>query len=169
MRAIVLGLGLAGLMLAGCEDFERGLEAGRKMAEEEAAREARTPTEAAGEPQAVAPSDEEALQWAASVTEVTVLDGQSGKVFSTAGGDPAINGLYTYIAFFDGPDAGWRSFMIGDFESWTVAEQAPGRIVLDVSVGRIDGDSGEAVSTSERRIVEWTGELPTEVTVTPAR
>lgn len=38
---------------------------------------------------------------AAFVTDVRMVEGADGtKIFSTAGGDPAINGLYTYLALF---------------------------------------------------------------------
>ena len=40
---------------------------------------------------------------------------QGAKLFATAGGDPAVNGLYTYMAFFAGPADGWTRLSAGRF------------------------------------------------------
>ena len=52
---------------------------------------------------------DQALQDLASVIEVTPLTAQknlSGKLFGVGGGDPAMNGLHTYLAFFRSPAEG---------------------------------------------------------------
>jgi len=116
-----------------------------------------------------AEAEEDNIQWAASVTEVVWLPDLNAKLFSTAGGDPAINGLYTYIAIPpENPGDGWKVFKLGDWETWKVSEQAPGRIVLDYRVSRIDANSGDPVTEAKRMIVTFTtGETPT-VSATPA-
>lgn len=116
-----------------------------------------------------AEAEEDNIQWAASVTEVVWLPDLNIKLFSTAGGDPAINGLYTYLAVPpENNGDGWKVFKLGDWETWKVSEQAPGRIVLDYRVSRIDSNSGDPVTEAKRMIVTFTtGENPT-VTATPA-
>lgn len=116
-----------------------------------------------------AEAEEDNIQWAASVTEVVWLPDLNAKLFSTAGGDPAINGLYTYIAIPpENPGDGWAVFKLGDWETWKVSEQAPGRIVLDYRVSRINPETGDPVTEAKRMIVTFTtGENPT-VTATPA-
>lgn len=132
---------------------------------------ARAPAQPAGpaEP-AQARTDEFALS-GAHVTQVEWLSDQDAKLFSNAGGDPAINGLMTYIAFPpEGPDESWAVYQVGDFEEWSVGEKGPGKVVLDVRVSRIDPSSGNPVTETKRLIVNWTGEgAARAVTVTPAR
>lgn len=129
---------------------------------------ASAPAKPSGPAESITALDEEGTQWAASVTEVVWLPDYNLKLFSTAGGDPAINGLYTHIAFppeNNGDD--WKVFRIGDFESWTVAEKGPGRVVLDVRVSRIDPSSGDPVTEAKKLIVNFTGGESPTVTVTP--
>jgi len=104
---------------------------------------------------------------AASVTQVHEIPG-GGKIFSTVGGDPAVNGLYTYLALYQDNATGWRVFQIGDFESWRVVEQAPGRVVLHVVTGAIDPATGTAARADGKLIVQFVGEGATTITVTPA-
>jgi hypothetical protein len=127
------------------------------------------PAKPAGPAESLPLLDEEGTEWAASVTEVVWLPNIDCKLFSTAGGDPAINGLYTHIAFPpENNGEGWKVFRIGDFESWKVTEQGPGKVVLAVRVSRIDPSSGNPVTEDKKLIVNFTsGENPT-VTVTPA-
>lgn len=110
---------------------------------------------------------------AASVSQVAWLPDVDAKVYSVVGGDPAINGLYTQIAFPpEGPDGDWTVFRVGDFESWQVIEQGPGRVVLQVRVSRIDPSSGNPVTEDKKLIVAWTGgpeQPPAAVTVTPGQ
>src|SRR5262245_30488664 len=55
-------------------------------------------------------TQEQSLQWAASVVRVDFLPNQGGvtaKLFGLAGGDPAMNGLYTYLAMQSNPHDEW--------------------------------------------------------------
>ena len=60
-----------------------------------------------------AEAEEDNIQWAASVTELVWLPDLNAKLFSTAGGDPAINGLYTYLAIPpENAGDGWKVFKL---------------------------------------------------------
>ena len=116
---------------------------------------------------------EDGLQWAASVARVDQIPGESAKLFGVAGGDPAMNGLQTYIAFFENPADGWAVYEIGDFLDYTVLSHANGRVDLDIHESTLDGASGAIGDRHRRIIVQWTqgadDPAPTAVTVTPAR
>ena len=74
---------------------------------------------------------EPALHWSASVTRLDPLTRQGDatvKLFGTAGGDPAMNGLYTHSAFFGSVMDGWRTFRIGDFLDYRVLAASRGRL-----------------------------------------
>lgn len=126
----------------------------------------------AGEPTTVEADDATWLQAAATVVQLHTIEDQNAKVFGTAQGDPAVNGLYTFVAFFESTAEGWRVFRIGDFESFEVLGVAPGRIDLEIRESAVDGDSGQIVGAERRLIVAWTpgaeGAPPQTVTVTPA-
>ena len=116
-------------------------------------------------------AQEDHLQWAASVMRVHPMEAQNAKVFAVSGGDPAVNGLVTYLGLFAGPAEGWRVYPIGDFEDWSVSEEAPGHVVLEVRESRA-GAAGDIVTEDRRLIVEFRmGEdaASDRVTVTPAR
>ena len=105
----------------------------------------------------------------ASVSDVVWLSDIDAKLYSTTGGDPAINGLVTYIAFPpDSPDQGWTVFQVGDFEEWKVIDHAPGKVVLQVRVSRVDPSSGNPVTENKKLIINFTAGAPRTVTVTPA-
>jgi len=120
--------------------------------------------------------DGDHMQWAASVTQVDYLmhqnDGGS-KLFGLAGGDPAMNGLYTHIAFFQGPGDGWRVFRIGDFLTYRVLTDSPGRVDLEIQESTMDAQTTEIGSRTRHLIISWTpgadGQAPSQVQVTPAR
>ena len=132
---------------------------------------ARAAAQPAGPAEPAAQLTDQLFISAASVTDVAWLPDQNAKIFSAAGGDPAINGLLTQIAFPpESPDEDWAVYRVGDFETWSVAEKGPGRVVLDVRVSRIDQSTGNPVTESKRLIVNWTGEgTARAVTVTPGR
>lgn len=118
------------------------------------------------------------LQQAASVSQLHAIPTQDAKLFSVSGGDPAANGLVTYLGLFAGPAEGWRLYPLGDFAAWRVTETGPGRLVLNVrqdSVGPngpIVSRGGDIVSRDSRLIVSFArsdGQAPAAVTVTPAR
>ena len=129
--------------------------------------------EAIGEPVEAGPvSGASTLQEAAAVMQVHAIPEQNAKVFDVAGGDPAVNGLMTYLGLYIDASEGWRIYEIGNFESWRVTEEAPQRVVLDVRQSRADPASGEIVTEDSRLIVGFAsdGEGPPErITLTPAR
>jgi len=63
------------------------------------------------------------------VVEVSRLEHQGdlgAKLFGAASGDPAMNGLHTYLAFFEPPpENGWQIFEIGDFLAYTIVAETP--------------------------------------------
>lgn len=126
-------------------------------------------------PETMRAEDDDNLEWAASVVVVNPLEHQGnldGKLFGAAGGDPAMNGLDTYVAFFDPPpENGWRVFRVGDFLDYRIVSETPGQVLLEVheSVMNANGDIG---SRTRRLTVTWTpgpdGAPPTAVTVAAA-
>lgn len=116
------------------------------------------------------------LQWAASVVSVDFLENQAEgagvKLFGAAGGDPAMNGLQTHIAFFENPAEGWVVFRLGDFLSYRVISDSPGRVDLEISESTMNAETGEIGSRTHFAIVTWTlgddNAPPQSVTVTPA-
>jgi len=120
-------------------------------------------------------TDGEPIQWAASVTRVDYLEDQGDttvKLFGMAGGDPAMNGLYTEIAFFQGPADGWRVFRIGDFLDYRIVGSSRGRVDLEINESVMNEASGDIGSRTRHVIVTWTygaeGEAPATISVTPA-
>ena len=119
---------------------------------------AAVPLTAAGPAATVQPDADEGQQWAAAVVELTPLTRQGDhtvKLFGTAGGDPAMNGLYTHVAFFDSPAEGWRVFRIGDFLDYRVLSESPGRVDLEIDESTMDEASGNIGSRTRRVIVGW--------------
>ena len=134
------------------------------------------PLTAAGPAAILQPDTDPNQQWAASVVRLDALENQGDrtvKVFGTAGGDPAMNGLYTHLAFFESPAEGWRVFRIGDFLDYRLLSEAPGRIDLEIDESVMDAATGQIGSRKRRIIVGWAlptdGSVPATVTVTPAR
>lgn len=98
------------------------------------------------------------LQDLASVIEVTPLTAQknlSGKLFGVGGGDPAMNGLYTYVAFFRSPAEGWWVYQIGDFLSYKVLNETAGRVDLEVEESVMDEATGQIGSRKRRMILAF--------------
>jgi hypothetical protein len=131
---------------------------------------------AAGLAATVQPDATEGQQWAAAVVELTELTRQGDstvKLFGTAGGDPAMNGLYTHVAFFDSPAEGWRVFRIGDFLDYSVLSESAGRVDLEINESLMDEATGNIGSRTRRIIVSWAqgadGTVPATVAVTPAQ
>jgi hypothetical protein len=128
-------------------------------------------------PEVVRPDEEESLQWAASVVVVDTLRHQgnvSAKLFGDAGGDPAMNGLNTYIAFFDAPPVdGWRVFEIGDFLTYRILSESPGRLNLEIRESVMNQRTGDIGSRVRRLLVTWTagrgGEPPATINVATVR
>jgi hypothetical protein len=112
------------------------------------------------------------LQWAASVVKLQTVAGGSAKLFGLGGGDPAMNGLQTYIAFLESPAEGWRVYPVGDILDFTVLNEAAGRVDLEISESTMDPATQQIGSRTRRIIVAWTAPadgVPTSVTITPAR
>lgn len=126
------------------------------------------------EPSTLQPDTDENLQLAASVTEITDVPNQgdaSVKLFGTSG-DMAMNGLYTYLAFFDNEAHGWRVFSLGNILEYRIVFASPGRLVLRFSEST--NNEGGVIGTSTRRVlVRWTPGTdeapPATVTMGPAR
>jgi hypothetical protein len=134
------------------------------------------PLTASGPAVIVQPDADEGQQWAASVVELTPLSRQGDrtvKLFGTAGGDPAMNGLYTHVAFFDSPAEGWRVFRIGDFLDYRVLSESAGRVDLEIDESTMDEATGTIGSRTRRVIVGWAlaadGSVPATVTIAPAQ
>jgi hypothetical protein len=125
---------------------------------------------------AMADSENPGLAWAASVVQVDYLPNQNGagaKLFGVAGGDPAMNGLYTYLAFYQNQAEGWRVFQLGDFLSYRVLYDAPGRVDLEIQESTMEASTGHIGSRTRHVIVGWTrsadGAPPMTISVTPAQ
>jgi hypothetical protein len=110
-------------------------------------------------PVTMRPDDSEMLQDAATVVTVDRLEHQGDlgvKLFGAASGDPAMNGLHTYLAFFEPPPVnGWRIFEIGDFLTYTIVSDTPGHLLLEISenVATANSEIGER---TRRLALSWT-------------
>lgn len=167
-RAIIILAGV--LALGACDNvrINKQIHIGEEKAVE--------PLKPTGAPAVLAVDTEANLQWSASVVKLDALKDQGDlavKLFGTAGGDPAMNGLYTYVAFFVSPAEGWAVFKIGDFLDYTVLDEAPGHVDLEIEESVMDEASGQISSRKRRVIVGWTagadGAAPAAVTVTSAQ
>lgn len=146
-----------------------------QQAPTQSAKEAAAHLSPAGAPISIQPATDEYLQSAASVVQLDILAHQGDvgvKLFGTAGGDPAMNGLYTHAAFFQGPADGWRVFRLGDFLEYRVLSDSPGSIDLEIKESTMNETTGEISSRTRRVIVNWSigtdGAVPASLTVTPA-
>lgn len=125
--------------------------------------------------QTLQPDTNEHLEWAASVVQINEVPNQPNlgvKLFGMAGGDPAMNGLQTYIGFFAGPGDGWRVFQIGDFLSYRILSATLNRVNLQVQENTINSQ-GEIGTRTRRISLRWTpgreDERPPTVTMTRIR
>jgi hypothetical protein len=158
------------LCLVGC-DAANGPGQGKSPLPPRAAQPPVRPALPDGPAVAVAALPVSTLQDAAAVSQLALVPAQNAKLFSVSGGDPAANGLVTYLALFAGPAGGWRVYPVGDFESWRLVETRPGEFVLKVrEMGQ--GGSGPLTRRDRRIIIAFTfdGDThPASITVTPAR
>ena len=95
------------------------------------------------------------LQYAASVTEVHDLTRQGDlgvKLFGMAGGDPAMNGLHAYLAFYRSPAEGWWVYGFGDFLSFRILNESAGRVDLEVEESVMD-PATNAITSQKRRMI----------------
>lgn len=164
MKRLVL---LAAIALAACqpEAGETGQSAAAPPVEPQAAAPA-APATPSG-PSRTVEAEKEPMP-AAWVTDVRPIKDTDAKIFSTAGGDPAINGLYTYFALYTAPDGWTRVFMIGDFNSWEVVEESPSGVVLKVSRSWIEEATGDIKTAEEKLIIGMPEADDATLTVTPA-
>lgn len=176
MKPVTFLVALAGL--AGCDAQVESRKAEVPAAEHATATApVAAPLTAAGPAATLQPETAVELQQAASVVSLDPLTRQGGgltaKLFGTAGGDPAMNGLYAHIAFFQGPADGWRVFRLGDVLEYRILSEAPGRVDLELTESTMDPASTTIGSRTRRVIVGWSvatdGSAPATVTVTPAR
>ncbi|WP_339913942.1 hypothetical protein [uncultured Brevundimonas sp.] len=175
IRHPLLLVGIATLLSACDADVETRRAAVAPVEDGPALAAATVPATPAGPGRTVRPQADDYLQSAASVLALTPLADHDvdAKVFGTAGGDPALNGNHAWLAFFAGPAEGWTVYALGDFEDWSVTEQAGGRFVLDTTQGRM-GDTGDMVTGERKRfIIAYSpggdaNSPPTSITITPA-
>jgi hypothetical protein len=132
------------------------------------------PPAEAGRPITLSADEDENLQWSAAVVVFNELRQQGDftvKLFGASGGDPAMNGLYTYLAFYLAPGDGWRIFRIGDFLNYRVVSESRGRVLLEVNES-VMNEQTEISSRRRRIMVSWTpganDEPPNAVTVAAA-
>ena len=177
-RSSILSITIvAALSLAGCDAMPSVKATTTTTTEGPAAPAQAAPLTPSGAPETLTVADESqtdnGLQWAASVVKSDDIPGESAKLFGVAGGDPAMNGLQTYIAFYQNPADGWAVYQIGDFLDYTVLSNANGRIDLDIHESTYDEASGNIGDRHRKIIVQWTQAAdeaaPTAVTVTPAQ
>lgn len=131
---------------------------------------------ATGPAETIAARQDDTVQtaaWVVRVDPLTRQDQRTVKLFGLAGGDPAMNGLDSHIAFFQSTAEGWVVFRIGDFLDYRVLSESPGRVDLEVTESLLQSETGEIGSRTRRMIVGWgsSGEdgAPASITVTPAR
>ena len=132
---------------------------------------AAAPWSATGPAQTIPAVAETELQEAAAVSQLHSIEAQDAKVFSISGGDPAVNGLVTYLGLYISPAEGWRVYPIGDFAEWQVAEVMNERVVLSVRQDTA-GPDATIQSRSFRVMVKfsWIDEMPAPgITVTEGR
>lgn len=127
-------------------------------------------------PEVIRPDPDENLQWVASVIQIDELRNQgnlTAKLFGTGGGDPAMNGLYTYLAFFESPADGWRVFRLGDFLGYRIVSETHGRVAIEVRESVMNERTGAIGSRARRLLIGWTARAgdqpPASVSVTAAR
>ena len=121
------------------------------------------------------PDDQAELQWSASVGSVRELTRQGqidAHFFTSSGGDPAMNGLDVFLAFYLSPAEGHRVFRIGDFLDYSVVSEAPGRLTLAIRENVMNDATGEIGTRSRRIAISWRvngDEVPATITIAPAR
>lgn len=135
---------------------------------------AATPLIAAGPPETIQPDP----QASADIVRVDYLKHQgegatSVKLLGWGGGDPAVNGLRTNIAFYVSPGEGWRVFTVGDFLDYRVLADSPGRVDLEIDFTGLDEETHDFNTSTRRAILTWTASddwsVPDTVTLTPAK
>lgn len=172
--AWVLGGVLAGLALVGCAPSQEAKPAAPAAA---------APFVAAGsetfELAPLTPDEVGALGAALGVVKLTDVGNQTAaatvRLMGIAGGDPAANGLKTYLVFFSPHDG--KAFAIGDFLDYRLISASSGRVDLEIDETTMGAD-GNLGQQTKRVIVSWTPmpvqddpnpTFPASVTITPAK
>lgn len=126
-------------------------------------------------PHRAEPETDEGLQYAASVARVVNLSRQgdaNASLFSTVGGDPAMNGEYIFLSFERDPHEAAQIFRVGDVLEWRLVAETRGRLLLAVRENIMNAN-GEIGERRRRVAVTWTpgaaGAAPARVTVATAR
>ena len=138
-----------------------------------ATRQDATAMQAAAAPTAPSGRDQ-TLQGAASVVRVDFVPNQSSvtaKLFGVAGGDPAMNGLYTYLALQTNPHDDWQIHPVGDFLDYRIVSAAPGQVTLEIRESTPSTETSEIGSRARVVVLTWTLDGDggsARVTVTPA-
>lgn len=111
--------------------------------------------------------------WVVKVDDLANQGDPTVKLYGMAGGDPAMNGLQTFLAFYLSPAEGWQVFRIGDFLDYRVLSQAIGRVDIEIEESVMDAETTRISSRKRRVILAWAPGIddgpPTSVTVTPTR
>lgn len=115
----------------------------------------------------IATAEADFRQSADSVNKVIPLMRGDAKLFSTVGGDPAINGEYVFLAVIGDPHEGWKVFQIGDFNTWNVVDQSADRVVLAVSHSAVEEGSGDIVTYEQKIAVNVPTFEAQSVQITP--
>lgn len=108
-------------------------------------------------------------QRAESVARVEGLDKAEtpAHLFSTVGGDPAINGEYVFMVVHpEDPSQDYATFQIGDFNSWDILEQTKDHVTLKISRSWVDDPTGEIKTADEKWQVPMVKADAKELTIT---
>jgi hypothetical protein len=110
---------------------------------------------------------QEHVQQAAGVVAVYDLKADGAKIFTTAGGDPAINGLYTYLAVFGDVETGWQIYQIGDFNDIAIVSDDGKQVGLKISKSAIK-DDGNIATAESYVLVSIPAPGAKDITIAPA-
>lgn len=108
-------------------------------------------------------------QIGADVTQIVDLEQAENmsKFYTRIGGDPAINGIYVYLAVYGESAAeGWTVFQIGDFNSWEVTEQTKDHATLKISRSWVEESTGDIKSVEETWKVPMVAPTAKELPIT---
>jgi hypothetical protein len=104
----------------------------------------------------------------ASVGDVFFMKENEAKIFTTVGGDPAINGLYTYLAVI-GEEQEYTVYQLGDFNDVKVVSEKPGEIGLKISKSEVEQASGDIKTADHYLLITVPKPGDKTVTITPAK
>jgi hypothetical protein len=93
-------------------------------------------------------------QEGAFVSQVVQLQTIDARIYGVVGGDPAINGVFTYLAVFDEPIDAPQVYRIGNFNEFELVSEQPGQATLLVSRSEVDQASGDVRTYAERLVID---------------